>query len=59
MPTDPEASLACGMLTLERVLDILNIVLGKIFFFLKEFSVVSRTTVKTGIESYVFYRRVN
>lgn len=58
MPTDPEASVACDLLTLERVLDILNIVLGKIFF-LKEFSVVSRTTVKTGIESYVFYRRVN
>lgn len=46
IPTDPEASVACGMLTLESVLDILNIILGEIF--LKEFSVVSMTTEKKG-----------
>ena len=52
MPTDPEASVACGMLTLERVLDILNIILGKIF--LKEFSVVSMTTVKRRL-SFMYF----
>lgn len=52
MPTDPEASVACGMLTLERVLDILNIMLGENF--LKEFSVVSMTTVKRRL-SFMYF----
>lgn len=57
MPTDPEASVACGMLILERVLDILNIILGKIFF--ERIFCSLHDNCKEETEFYVFYRRVN